>query len=60
MCTPDVEAEIKKLGPELSMVYFEAMEELAKSQDSCSERFSFAARIVRAFWNKFHPRKTQP
>jgi hypothetical protein len=60
MCTPDVEEEIKKLGPDVSKVYFEAKEELAKSQDSRSERFSFAARIVRAFWNKFHTRKTQP
>jgi hypothetical protein len=59
MC-PDVEEEIRKLGPELSKVYFEAKEELAKSHDSRSERFSFAARIVRAFWNKFHLAKPNP
>jgi hypothetical protein len=60
MCTPDVEEEIKKLGPELSMVYFEAKEELAKSQDSPQPTILLPARLVRAFWNKFHPRKTQP
>lgn len=60
MYAPHVEEEIKKSEPELSKVYFKAKEELAKSQDSRSERFSLAARIVRAFWKKVHPPKTQP
>jgi hypothetical protein len=59
MYTPDVEEEIKKLEPELSKIYFKAKEELTKSQDSRSERFSFAARIVKAFWKRVHALKTQ-
>jgi hypothetical protein len=53
MCTPDnVEDEIEKLGPGVSKIYFEAKEVLATLHDSRSERFSSAARIVRAFWNR--------
>jgi hypothetical protein len=52
MCAPEVEEDIEKLGPEVSKIYFEAKETLATSQDSRSERFSVAARIVRAFWRR--------
>jgi hypothetical protein len=52
MCAPGVEEEIKKLDPEVSKIYFEAKEALATSQDSRSERFSIAARVVRAFWKR--------
>jgi hypothetical protein len=52
MCAPNVEEEIKKLGPEVSKIYFEAKETLATSQDSRSERFSAASRIVRTFWKR--------
>jgi len=52
MCTPDVEKEIQKLGPETSKIYFDAKETLAREQDSKSESFSNAARIVRAFWKR--------
>jgi hypothetical protein len=61
MCTPDVEKEIEKLGPETSQIYFDAKETLAREQDSKSESFSNAARIVRAFWKRItanrNPRK---
>jgi hypothetical protein len=52
MRNPDVEQEIEKLGPEVSRIYFDAKHELATCQDSHSERFAAAARIVRSFWKK--------
>lgn len=52
MYAPNVEKEIVKLGPEVSRVYFDAKETLTTAQDSRSERFSAAARIVRAFWKR--------
>ena len=55
MCTANVEEEIEKLGPEVSKIYFDAKETLATSQDSDSERFSRAAKIVRAFWKRSSP-----
>jgi hypothetical protein len=60
MCDPNVEEEIEKLGPEVSKIYFEAKEALATSQDSRSERFSVAARIVRAFWKRSVSRHRKP
>jgi hypothetical protein len=53
MCNPDVEKEIEKLGPEVSRIYFDAKHELATCQDSRSERFAAAARVVRSFLKKF-------
>jgi hypothetical protein len=53
MTAPD--DEIEKLGPEVSKIYFDSKETLIKSQDSRSERFSSAARIVRAFWKRVVP-----
>jgi hypothetical protein len=59
MCTANVEEEIEKLGPEVSKIYFDAKETLTESQDSRSERFSAAARLVRAFWkNRINPSQT--
>jgi hypothetical protein len=55
MTTPNVEEEIVKLGPEVSKIYFDAKETLTTSQDSRSERFSAAAKIVRAFWKRVVP-----
>jgi hypothetical protein len=52
MCASHVENEIAKLGDEVSEIYFNAKHELASMQDSSSERFSRAARIVRAFWKR--------
>lgn len=52
MWAPKVEKDIEKLGPEVSKIYFEAKQALATSQDSRTERFSVAARIVRAFWRR--------
>ena len=60
MCDPNVEEEIEKLGPEVSKIYFEAKEALAASQDSRSERFSVAARIVRAFWKRAVSSRSKP
>jgi hypothetical protein len=52
MYAANVEEEIVKFGPEISKIYFDAKETLTTSQDSRSERFSAAARIVRAFWKR--------
>jgi len=52
MCASSVEDEIAKLGPEVSEIYFDAKNDLASMQDSRNERFSRAARIVRAFWKR--------
>jgi hypothetical protein len=52
MCTPEIEREIEKLDPEVSKIYFDAKHELLNTHDSRSERFSAAARIVRAFWKR--------
>src|ERR1700730_5039122 len=52
MCTACVEDEITKLGDEISKIYFNAKHELASIQDSRSEQFSRAAKIVRAFWKR--------
>lgn len=56
MCASNAEEEIEKLGPELSQIYFYAKAELAKAQDSRSERFNTAGRIVRAFWRRLMSR----
>jgi mRNA-degrading endonuclease RelE of RelBE toxin-antitoxin system len=52
MCTPEVEKEIEKLDPEISKIYFDAKHEMLNANDSRCERFSAAARIVRAFWKR--------
>jgi hypothetical protein len=52
MCDPDVEKQIENLGPEVSRIYFDAKHELVHAQDSHSERFAAAARVVRAFWKR--------
>jgi hypothetical protein len=52
MCASNVEDEIVKLGDGVSEIYFSAKHELASMEDSRSERFSRAARIVRAFWKR--------
>jgi hypothetical protein len=52
MCASSVEDEIAKLGPEVSKIYFDAKNEITSAQDSRCERFSAAARIVRAFWKR--------
>jgi hypothetical protein len=60
MHAPNVEEQIEKLGPEVSKIYFEAKEVLATSHDSRSERFSSAARIVRAFWKRVRSSHRKP
>ena len=46
----NVEQEIENLDPEVSKVYFDAKRELINSQNSRTERFARAAKIVRMFW----------
>jgi hypothetical protein len=52
MCPDSIEDDIEKLGPEVSKIYFDAKAELVNEQDSRSDRFAHAARIVRAFWKR--------
>lgn len=53
MCASNVEEEIEKLGPETAKIYFDAKDKLTTAQDSHTEAFATAARIVRAFWKRF-------
>jgi hypothetical protein len=50
MCASNVEDLISDLDPEVSKIYFDAKDVLINANDSNNERFSAAARIVRAFW----------
>jgi len=52
MYASSVEDEIAKLGDEVSEIYFDSKHELVSLQDSRSERFSRAAKIIRAFWKR--------
>jgi len=52
MCASNVEDLISDLDPEVSKIYFDAKDVLVNANDSNNERFSAAARIVRAFWNR--------
>lgn len=54
-----VEEEIKKLGLEISGIYFDAKRELIQAQDSHAKRFAAAARTVRAFWKKIESSRAQ-
>ena len=46
----EIEELIAKLDPEVSKIYFDAQHVLETAQDSDSEEFVAAARIVSAFW----------
>lgn len=50
MGSPDIEKQIAKMDPEVSKIYFDAKNQLVTEQDSSSEQFASAARIVQAFW----------
>ena len=52
MCASNVEDLISDLDPEVSKIYFDAKDVLVNANDSNNERFSAAARIVRAFWKR--------
>jgi hypothetical protein len=52
MCASNVEELISDLDPEVSKIYFDAKDVLINASDSNNERFSAAARIVRAFWKR--------
>jgi hypothetical protein len=52
MCASNVEELISDLDPEVSKIYFDAKDVLVNANDSNNERFSAAARIVRAFWKR--------
>jgi hypothetical protein len=56
MCPDSIENEIEKLSPEVSKIYFDAKADLVNEQDSRSDRFDHAARIVRAFWKRLRVR----
>ena len=57
MGSPDIEKQIEKLDPEVSKIYFDAKNRLVTEQDSSSEPFASAARIVQAFWKRFLTRR---
>jgi hypothetical protein len=48
----DIEKQIAKLDPEASKIYFDAKHVLETVQDTDSEEFVAAARIVSAFWKR--------
>lgn len=57
MGSPDIEEQIAKMDPEVSKIYFDAKNQLITEQDSSSEQFASAARIVQAFWKRFLTRR---
>jgi hypothetical protein len=57
MGSPDIEKQIAKMDPEVSRIYFDAKNQLVTEQDSSSEQFASAARIVKAFWKRFLTRR---
>jgi len=52
MKPPDVEKLIAKMDPAVSKIYYDAKHVLETVEDSESEEFLAAARIVKIFWNK--------
>jgi hypothetical protein len=50
MDSSKIEKLIATMSPEASKIYFDAKQILENSEDSDSEEFIAAARIVRAFW----------
>lgn len=52
MCASNVEDLIADLDPEESKIYFDAKGVLVNAKDSNNERFSAAARVIRAFWKR--------
>jgi hypothetical protein len=52
MKSSDVEKLISKMDPAVSKIYYDAKHVLETVEDSESEEFLAAARIVKEFWNK--------
>jgi hypothetical protein len=52
MKSSDVEKLISKMDPAVSKIYYDAKHVLETEEDSESEEFLAAARIVKIFWNK--------
>jgi hypothetical protein len=52
MKSSDVEKVISKMDPAVSKIYYDAKHVLETVEDSESEEFLAAARIVKIFWNK--------
>ena len=52
MGSADIERVIAKMDPEVSKIYYDAKRVLETEEDSDSEEFLAAARIVQAFWKK--------
>ena len=51
MKSSDIEKRIAKMDPGVSKIYYDAKRVLETVEDSESEGFLAAARIVKTFWN---------
>ena len=60
MKPPDVEKVIAKMDPAVSKIYYDAKHVLETVENSESEEFLAAARIVKIFWNKVMRRINKP
>ena len=60
MKPPEVEKLIAKMDPAVSKIYYDAKHVLETVEDSESEEFLAAARIVKMFWNKVMRRIDKP
>jgi HJR/Mrr/RecB family endonuclease len=52
MKSSDIERRIAKMDPEVSKIYYDAKRVLETVEDTESEEFLAAARIVKAFWKR--------
>lgn len=52
MKSSDIEKRIAKMDPEVSKIYYDAKRVLETIEDTESEEFLAAARIVKTFWER--------
>jgi hypothetical protein len=52
MESSDIEKRIAKMDPEVSKIYYDANRVLETIEDTESEEFLAAARIVKTFWER--------
>jgi hypothetical protein len=52
MKSSDIEKRIAKMDPEVSKIYYDAKRVLETIEDTESEEFLTAARIVKTFWER--------
>jgi hypothetical protein len=52
MESSDIEKRIAKMDPEVSKIYYDAKRVLETIEDTESEEFLAAARIVKTFWER--------